>query len=205
MKFEDVLTEYKNIYENILSGIYPAKNSTGFPERNLSVNFSKAYEKKARQNKEEAYTWFEFQFGSKNNKHLDAVIINDKAKNVIFIESKRYSNPKNKKAYIIKDIQRIYDFLPEFQKRIHKSGYTYYGIILADVWNEDSSKEEILNFYIKHKNATKQDVIGFLKTDAESLSYLPDTIHLDAKNVNIPGNKSYNLVSMWWQIPPKKS
>lgn len=118
-------------------------------------------------------------------------------KKIFFIESKRYKYPKKNKEYIRKDIKRICDFPDELQGRIDISGYTYYDIILADVWTETKPKRNILNFY-KNGNATKQDVIGFLKTDAESLSYLPDTIHLDEKNVNITttGNKSYNLVSM---------
>lgn len=43
----DVFGEYQGIYKKILGSFYPAKNSTGFQERNLSVNLSKAYEKVA--------------------------------------------------------------------------------------------------------------------------------------------------------------
>ena len=58
---ESIFNLYKSRYLRIFEKIYPARNSTGFPERNLSVNFTKAYE---------TYylncyviSWFELQFG----------------------------------------------------------------------------------------------------------------------------------------------
>lgn len=42
---DEVFENYKNNYVKIFDMIYPAKGNTGFPERNLSVNFAKAYEK----------------------------------------------------------------------------------------------------------------------------------------------------------------
>ena len=44
---EDVFNNYINIYKHILTTnkFYPSVGSTGFQERNLTVNFSKAYEK----------------------------------------------------------------------------------------------------------------------------------------------------------------
>ena len=38
-KFEDVFRLYQLNYERIFDVLYPAKNNTGFTERNLSVNF----------------------------------------------------------------------------------------------------------------------------------------------------------------------
>nr|MCR5719802.1 hypothetical protein [Lachnospiraceae bacterium] len=61
-KSDKIMEEYKQIYEKIFKTMYPAKNSTGFPERNLSANYSKAYETV----NTNAITWFEFQFGPKN-------------------------------------------------------------------------------------------------------------------------------------------
>jgi hypothetical protein len=37
---ESVLAEYKAKYVSVFRNFYPAMGSTGFPERNLSVNFS---------------------------------------------------------------------------------------------------------------------------------------------------------------------
>lgn len=69
--FLDVFENYRYNYQRIFSILYPSKNSTGFTERNLSVNFANAYERI----NPSAITWFEFQFGENNNLHYDAVII----------------------------------------------------------------------------------------------------------------------------------
>ena len=93
---DKVFELYKENYEKIFDVFYPAKNSTGFTERNLSVNFCKAYETVF----PESISWFEFQFGENNNLHYDALIINPKLKVILLIESKRFSNPsKNLKKY----------------------------------------------------------------------------------------------------------
>ena len=55
--FLDVFENYRYNYQRIFSILYPSKNSTGFTERNLSVNFANAYE----QINPSAITWFEFQ------------------------------------------------------------------------------------------------------------------------------------------------
>ena len=38
---EEVFKNYDLIYRNILKNFYPSLGSTGFQERNLTVNFSK--------------------------------------------------------------------------------------------------------------------------------------------------------------------
>ena len=98
--FFDVFENYRNNYQRILSLLYPSKNSTGFTERNLSVNFANAYERV----NSSAITWFEFQFGENNNLHYDAVIIDPKNKRLLLIESKRFSNPHQKIASVGADI-----------------------------------------------------------------------------------------------------
>jgi len=44
MNIENVLKKFREHYLSIFEAIYPSKNSTGFTERNLSVNFAKSYE-----------------------------------------------------------------------------------------------------------------------------------------------------------------
>ena len=90
--FLDVFENYRYNYQRIFSILYPSKNSTGFTERNLSVNFANAYERI----NPSAITWFEFQFGENNNLHYDAVIIDPENKRLLLIESKRFSNPHTK-------------------------------------------------------------------------------------------------------------
>ena len=69
--FDKVCIKFKHNYEKIFEHIYPAKNSSGFTERNLSVNFAEAYEKTAMQLNQNCITWYEFQFGEKNNQHYE--------------------------------------------------------------------------------------------------------------------------------------
>ena len=59
--YDIVFLRYGDMYREILNEIYPAKNRTGFSERNLSVNFSKAFEKIACESGQKAISWFEFQ------------------------------------------------------------------------------------------------------------------------------------------------
>ena len=80
--FLAVFENYRYNYQRIFSLLYPSKNSTGFTERNLSVNFANAYERI----NPSAITWFEFQFGENNNLHYDAVIIDTENKRLLLIE-----------------------------------------------------------------------------------------------------------------------
>ncbi len=142
--FFDVFENYRNNYQRILSLLYPSKNSTGFTERNLSVNFANAYERV----NSSAITWFEFQFGENNNLHYDAVIIDPKNKRLLLIESKRFSNPHQKIASVGADINRIQhakdNYLHDFQLRVPDfTSYRIYGVILADIWTETQRKKQI--------------------------------------------------------------
>ncbi|MBR6409130.1 MAG: hypothetical protein IKS23_02675 [Alphaproteobacteria bacterium] len=209
---ENVFKEYQSIYENILTKIYPSKGSTGFPERNLSVNFSKAYEKLANKNELCAYTWFEFQFGDNNNNHLDAVIINDKTQEMFIIESKRYKS-KRKRESIFSDIQRMPSFISDIKGRIlfnidniNRSDYKYYGIILADVWTETSPKRKICNTYQKNPKMDEDTFYDFFKKNKGTLNFKIDKVCCKeqsfANTENIPDwiKQNYHLVSMWWQF-----
>ena len=143
-----VFEKYKKNYDEILNVIYPAKNSTGFPERNLSVNFAKAYESIF----DNSVTWYELQFGINNNSHIDAVIIDTRNKRILFIESKRFSNPSKKVNEINEDIDRIIclkeELLNDSDERINDiKSYHFYGVILADVWLETKTKNEIYNAF----------------------------------------------------------
>ncbi|MGN1095523.1 MAG: hypothetical protein ACI4QR_03970, partial [Eubacteriales bacterium] len=133
--FDLVFDEYKNKYTKILGKLYPSKNSTGFTERNLSVNFSKSYESIC----PDAVTWFEFQFGEKNDLHLDALIVNREKNEIFLVEAKRFSSPEKKIHEVAKDIERINaigrKYAHEFEERIPDfESCELYGVILADIW-----------------------------------------------------------------------
>lgn len=185
----DVFEKYKKNYDRIFKVIYPAKNSTGFPERNLSVNFAKAYENVF----DNTVTWYELQFGIKNNRHIDAVIIDIKNKRIIFIESKRFSNPSKKVNEINDDIDRINSLKEELlnnsDKRISDiKTYKFYGIILADIWLETKTKKEIFNEY-KDKTFIKNKYPSF---ELKELYY-------DIREFNnIIDN--YKLLSFLWKL-----
>ena len=141
MEIEKVLKQYKENYCHIFENIYPSKGSTGFTERNLSVNFAKAYESIHK----DAITWYEFQFGKKNNLHYDAIIINPAQKEIVIVESKRFSNTEKKVKEVGEDVNRICEFqttyFHEFTDRIPVlEEYSVVGVILADVWTEGAEK-----------------------------------------------------------------
>ena len=144
MEIAKVLQQYKENYRRIFERIYPSKNGTGFTERNLSVNFAKAYEHIY----DDAITWYEFQFGAKNNLHYDAIIINPKNKETVVIESKRFSHVHKKIREVGDDIERIRKFKTEYFKEFidrisDLREYSVKGVILTDVWTETPLKTDI--------------------------------------------------------------
>ena len=151
--FEKVFNEYQNVYLGILDNFYPSVGSTGFQERNLTVNFSKAYEKVINGN---AISWFELQFGEKNNLHLDCVIIDKINKRIFLIEAKRYSAPKRKKASVTADIERIEGFIKDSflqdERFQNYQDYQLFGVILGDVWFKESKSKEALHQSYLDKN-----------------------------------------------------
>lgn len=148
METNKIIAKYKENYNSIFEKIYPSKNSTGFTERNLSVNFAKAYESFY----PNAITWYEFQFGEKNNLHYDAIIVNHEHREIVVIESKRFSNLFKKITEVGADIERICDFdkkyFEEFAERIpNLEQYSLIGVILADVWVESENKTALKNSF----------------------------------------------------------
>ena len=207
---KQIFFEYGKLYANLLEKIYPAKNSTGFAERNLSVNFAKAYERMAEGNNQEVYTWYEFQFGDKNNLHVDAVIINESSKELIIIESKRYNNPQEKIKEVGKDIYRIQELVDELKRENAEGIYRIkldqmvkcQGIILADVWTETDAKREILEAY-KKGIENPRDSEAFLKKYERKLGIDGGELEVqyDVQSFKtIDAVKNYNLVSFWWNI-----
>lgn len=202
----EVFETYGDIYGDILAKIYPAKNSTGFTERNLTVNFSKAYEKVSKQKNQNSFTWFEFQFGEENNLHIDAVIINETLHEMYIIESKRFSNPNPKMKEIGEDIERIHLFVNELRKeckadlenaRIDMNNIKKcYGIILADVWLETSIKEEICEAYKDGTFLEKYKKKVNNQYELGNVQYFVNSMEKnERKRVH-----TYNLVSLCWEM-----
>lgn len=198
MNKQEIFTQYQNIYRKILGSFYPAKNSTGFPERNLSVNFSKAYEKVSETKGQESISWFELQFGERNNSHVDAVIINWSIHELLIVESKRFSNPAVKIKEISKDIERIHKLVAELKTEDRMDMdkiIRCYGVVLADIWTETDSKKQILESY-RAGQKNPQDKEGFINhclSNAELLNLQYDVC-------DIPEIENYYLLSFLWEI-----
>lgn len=201
--FLDVFENYRNNYKLIFSLLYPSKNSTGFTERNLSVNFSKAYERI----NPSAITWFEFQFGEKNNLHYDAVIIDPKNKRLFLVESKRFSLPQKKIASIATDIDRIQNvksnYLNDFVSRVSDVlTYQIFGVILADVWTEKPKKKQIYKSYVAKTfiNDFLEDCLIKYPSLRNATYYVGDFDDLPCDAPKRDVLQTYHLVSFAWEI-----
>ena len=147
---EKVFETYKDIYLKIVDSFYPSLGSTGFQERNLTVNFSKAYEKTFEN--EMVFSWFELQFGENKDNHFDCVIVNQSKKEIYFVESKRFTNTTSKTASIRHDVKRIQDYVDKdfsIDERFDKfKEFKVYGLILADIWLENNKKIAVYDRFI---------------------------------------------------------
>lgn len=196
--WDKVFECYQQQYSKIFRFLYPAKNSTGFPERNLSVNFIKGYEKARCLTGEEIISWYEFQFGNRNNFHVDAVLWNTTLGELYLIESKRFNNPSVKIPEIHADIERIHALAKELRseyqtpmQRISLDSISkIYGVILADAWSESKAKTDIIKSYNEHCFANKYLQLA----DSITPSY-------DVRDFDITETlQSYKLLSMFWEI-----
>ena len=170
-ELKSICDKYKRNYTNIFRYLYPSKNSTGFTEKNQTVNFCKALEEYYTSKSDECFSWYEFQFGSKNNLHLDAIFLNVTQKEIFFIEAKRYSNIGKKIIEVGKDIKRLLNLgwvEDEYNDRINLNGYNFFGVILSDIWREGDKKEKIIaqwrnaerdfKFYSCYKNQDEMNL-----------------------------------------------
>ena len=179
---------------------YPAKNSTGFTERNLSVNFSKVYEKK----NPEAVSWFEFQWGENNDEHIDMVLKDVGNRTMFIVEAKRFSSPSDKIASIARDIKRI----PKFIEELHSSerfdvledADCIYGMILADVWVKKSgktgTKKRILKSFLDGTF-----LVDFRKELGLEENELPvNPLYETRKVMDVSSVEDYYLLAMMWRV-----
>lgn len=204
-EFVFVLEEYKKRYIKIFQTYYPANASTGFTERNQSVNFCCSFEKLY----PDSIIWYEVPFGEKFKQHFDAVVVDPIGKRILIIESKRFTNSVQKIHSVGEDIERItkqsnidniVQMVAEYNKEM--KNYAVHGVFLADVWTENKDKLEI---------ATKWNSDFFAellkKTDlsdeiSNNMKKNIDTIwKIDFPEVGISSIKDkYNLLVCIWKI-----
>ncbi|MCD8325594.1 MAG: hypothetical protein LUC90_02590 [Lachnospiraceae bacterium] len=220
---EEVLRVYQHNYEKILNIFYPSKKSIGFTERNLTVNFSKAYEAIATAAGDECCSWFELPVNVNGRDHVDAVIINTTQKEILLIEAKRYMNLQNKVLEVIKDVERIntLDWIRELTDERSNDGerpvlqriedYKIFGVILADLWIENENRQVICELYQNHSGITDSKVFleelqQFRKPVKEGLC-LKDFCVDKPVDINTTRNvekdyirETYKLLSFSWVV-----
>lgn len=207
MEINKIVKKYKEIYRYIFENIYPSKNSTGFTERNLSVNFAKAYERFY----PNAITWYEFQFGENNNLHYDAIIINPENREIVVIESKRFSELFKKVREVGEDIERIRDFdtkyFAEFANRIpYLEEYSIVGVILADIWTEGKNKKAVMqtfkesSFVQHYQKYFSQDIKNQAAWFSNGQYFCEDFADVKPSHVkdNVYIRETYYLLGMIW-------
>lgn len=132
-------------YCKILNNYYPSHKSTGFTERNLTKNFVLSLELLLG---EKSISWFEAPINLETGEHIDAVVFDLEHRCSIMVESKRFSNPSEKKTEAKSDIGRLKNSENHALLERELRGVTIesrYGILLADVWLETKPKFEIFD------------------------------------------------------------
>ena len=186
---EKVFDNFKAIYQRILSSFYPSLGNTGFQERNLTVNFSKAYEKTFA--RDDVFSWFELQFGKKKNSHFDCLIVNRSQKELFLIEAKRFSNTTGKKKSVLEDVERINGFAKaKMDDRFQEfKDFKVFGVILADVWQENQKKKDLYESF-------KQG--DFFKGEPLFADRSPEYY---VRSLTVRGCKAeYDLLACLWEI-----
>lgn len=140
-----VIALYFKRYEKIFDIYYPSHDSTGFTERNQSVNFSSAMESIY----SKTFTWYEVPLKTKYE-HCDAVIFNRNTKEMFVIEAKRFDKPSKKISELLSDVRRIInkesiDLIKTEYKNPEIDNFKFYALLLADVWLETPKKKKIYN------------------------------------------------------------
>lgn len=203
---DQIFNTYAGIYKSILSAFYPSKGSTGFAERNLSVNWSKAAEIVC--GRENLISWFEYQFSAANNKHIDALVWDRSGGNLYLIESKRFSDPKLKTKEIGNDIVRLQDLYEEIwrEKRMDLSKVKHcYGVIIADVWpkkrKKSCKKRKILESF-ENGSFLADNICNFSESAQRKLKDypFPELKYYHKTFDDVSEVERYALVSLSWRI-----
>jgi hypothetical protein len=169
---------FKDRYDKIFKQYYPAHDSTGFTERNLTCNYAEALIQTL--NDENAFVWYEAPLPRQGEnkmkcQHIDAVVFSEKYNSVFFIEAKRLGDrPTNKIQAVIKDLNRLLPIngaegFEDSENRKHilkewgwkdKSDYmgdfNQYVICISDFWlNENSSIDQVEVLLTEMKDSFK--------------------------------------------------
>lgn len=182
MLLEDVLQRMQIRYSRMLDTYYPAFDSTGFTERNLTFNF--CHEALCLNDK--LIVWQEAPLQDKSS-HLDSVIFDDEHKSLYLVEAKRLGAVNaldsinldmDRLTKISVDWRQIRGVDDEARNRIVavRKYYTKYLVILVDLWaNRESSEISVAKSeqFISFKRNTGEhgfnQIVGPFKVDGKTL------------------------------------
>ena len=172
MEIKKIIDAYFKNYESIIERYYPAHGKNGFTERNMTNRFGSTTEELYKD--KNLFVWYEAPIPDQNKnhtQHMDAVIFDQNENSIYLVESKRFSNTTDKINALGEDINRMHspevvDTVCKGWKNKQKGFSTVYGVVLADVWpDETAGKGEI---YKSWKKGT------FLKDNREKLKLNPE-------------------------------
>ena len=173
----------KERYQNIFNQYYPAHNSTGFTERNLSCNFSEAL--LAELKDETAFVWYEAPLPITEKgkcQHIDAVVFSSKTNSVFFIESKRLGDkPTGKIEDVLEDINRLLDTKEVFDIKSKKKDkkFTNRGYILEEWYYNNKLENQyvicLMDFWVEKENY-KLDIKELIISKNKSEQFSPEKI-----------------------------
>ena len=210
--YREIFAAYRSIYENTLAITHEDVDEIKFAEKNLTVNFSKAYEKIAARHREEAFSFFEVRFGGK--KHLDCVIVNDTTGELFAVEAKRFGYQFFKKSQGIgKDINRIAEFVDGLdydENFVRWNEYPIcYGVILADIWDIPRRYVNYWDRKLKPIEIISSYKAGVEDADSDEvfLNKFGDALDIGCELTNVQydvqadiSGRNYYLLTLWWKM-----
>lgn len=175
---ETILKRMQARYSQMLDTYYPAFETTGFTERNLTFNFCH----EALCLNENMIAWQEVPLSDKEQ-HLDSIIFDDVNKSIYIVEAKRLG-AEGAIGSIENDMDRL-EGLSEKWTKIRgiddiyvpeRKNYTKYFVVLVDLWAPHGSTEESVKSHKKYVSFTGKvkefdynQIVGPFKVNGRTL------------------------------------
>ena len=175
---ETILKRMQARYSQMLDTYYPAFETTGFTERNLTFNFCH----EALCLNENMIAWQEVPLSDKEQ-HLDSIIFDDVNKSIYIVEAKRLG-AEDAIGSIENDMDRL-EGLSEKWTKIRgiddiyvpeRKNYTKYFVVLVDLWAPHGSTEESVKSHKKYVSFTGKvkefdynQIVGPFKVNGRTL------------------------------------
>lgn len=151
---ETILKRMQARYSQMLDSYYPAFETTGFTERNLTFNFCH----EALCLNENMIVWQEVPLSDKEQ-HLDSIIFDDAGKSIYIIEAKRLG-AEGAVSSIRNDMKRLEELSTDWKKIRgidddyvpERKNYKKYFVILVDLWAPRESTEDSVKNLKKYES-----------------------------------------------------